>query len=137
MSARLRKGGFFITKGSPANAAWAHSRVWPSGAAPITAWAAMAPLAPARFSTTTGCPQALDSERATRRAEMSDGPPGGVGRISVTAREGNVAAEAAVAGAAPAASETSGSSDSKARESAVRRGVMVILRWKVSPLGRC
>ena len=52
------------------------SSVSPSGAAATTLRAPMAPLAPARFSTTTDCPSASDSLGATMRATTSPVPPG-------------------------------------------------------------
>ena len=49
--------------------------VWPSGAACAVAWAAIMPLAPVRFSTTTGWPSAARSGSARKRALMSCPPP--------------------------------------------------------------
>ena len=46
------------------------NQVLPSGGDLATASAAMAPPAPARFSTTTGCPSALDSRGAMKRATI-------------------------------------------------------------------
>jgi hypothetical protein len=63
----------------------------------------MAPPAPALFSTTTACPQAVLSALATRRAEESDGPAAGVGTMRVTVRFGKGAADwAAAASGRPA-----------------------------------
>ena len=52
-------------------------KVAPSGAARATASVPMAPAAPARFSTTTGCGRSRVSACATTRPMMSVGPPGG------------------------------------------------------------
>jgi hypothetical protein len=57
----------------------------------------MLPLAPTRFSTTTGWPSVWPSLSASTRAAMSGAPPGGIGTMIVTGREGNCAqASAAV-----------------------------------------
>ncbi len=53
------------------------SMVWPSGADLATRSAPMLPLAPARFSTTTGWPRLSESSWLMARAMMSDEPPGG------------------------------------------------------------
>jgi hypothetical protein len=50
--------------------------VCPSGAALTTLVAPIAPLAPARFSTTTVCPSAGPSLSAMMRATTSPVPPG-------------------------------------------------------------
>jgi hypothetical protein len=67
--------------------------VWPSGAALATRSVAMLPLAPARFSTTTGWPMFSDSFAATRRAAMSGAPPGGMGTRMVIGRWASAAVE--------------------------------------------
>src|SRR5687768_18448586 len=48
----------------------------------------MAPAAPARFSTTTGCDHASVIFCASTRAMMSVAPPGGNGTMKRTARDG-------------------------------------------------
>ena len=52
-------------------------RVWPSAATFANCAAAIAPLAPARFSTITGWCQAFSNSLPTSRAMMSVVPPGG------------------------------------------------------------
>jgi hypothetical protein len=52
-------------------------RFWPSGAIFASCDAAMAPLAPARFSTITAVCQAFSNSWPTSRAMMSVVPPGG------------------------------------------------------------
>src|SRR5262249_38469173 len=51
----------------------------------------MLPLAPTRFSTTTGWPRVCPSLSASTRAAMSGAPPGGIGTMIVTGRDGNCA----------------------------------------------
>src|SRR6185503_6051194 len=51
--------------------------VWPSGSARAAASVPIVPLAPARFSTTTGWPQRSARRGARSRATMSVPPPGG------------------------------------------------------------
>ena len=54
-------------------------QVYPSGAAFATNSAPITDAAPARFSTTMGCPQRRDSSFDRARAMVSSGPPGGQG----------------------------------------------------------
>src|SRR5215471_15386778 len=62
----------------------------------------MIPDAPARFSTTTGWPSALESLSATGRADTSLAPPGGNGTIQRTGFVGQVCAHTGPASAASA-----------------------------------
>src|SRR5262245_62357477 len=73
----------------------ANRRVAPSGATLATAPAARLPPAPARFSTTNGCPSSSLKAGAVSRAKRSAVPPGGNGTIIVTGRFGHACAEAA------------------------------------------
>src|SRR5262245_31225210 len=61
--------------------------VYPSGAARATASEPMAPLAPARLSITTGCPNASLSLGPINRTTTSSGP-GGNGTTTVIGRVG-------------------------------------------------
>src|SRR5690606_30595518 len=56
----------------------------------------MPPPAPARFSTTTGCPRLRLIASATGRPTVSATPPGGKGTIIVTGRDGQVSAAPAI-----------------------------------------
>jgi hypothetical protein len=60
--------------------------VVPSGAADLRASAAMRPVAPGRFSTTTGCPMDSLMSSAIRRAVISDVPPAATGTRIRTGR---------------------------------------------------
>src|SRR3982075_4268134 len=59
--------------------------------------AAKVPPAPARFSTTNGCPNSCDSACAKGRATISVVPPGAKGTISVTGLLGHTCAKASLA----------------------------------------
>src|SRR5437868_4602685 len=52
----------------------------------------MAPPAPPRFSTITGCPSCLASAVLTTRAITSDEPPAGYGTIRLTGLDGKTSA---------------------------------------------
>src|SRR5437868_2696404 len=52
----------------------------------------MAPPAPPRFSTITGCPSCLASALLTTRAMTSDDPPAGYGTIRLTGLDGKASA---------------------------------------------
>ena len=64
--------------------------MYPSGCAFATSSFAMLPFAPARFSTTTGWPSVWPSLSASTRAAMSGAPPGGIGTMIVTGRDGEL-----------------------------------------------
>src|SRR5436853_5599174 len=68
------------------------SSVYPSGAALATASPATTPLAPTRFSTTTGSPSVSLRRAAMRRPTRSGPPPGGTGTSKRTGFEGYCAA---------------------------------------------
>ena len=68
--------------------------VWPSAGARATKSAAMLPLAPALFSTSTGWPSARASSGAMVRAIASIDPPAGTVTTRFTAFEGNCCATA-------------------------------------------
>jgi hypothetical protein len=67
----------------------------PSGGALATKAAPMAPVAPARFSTTTGLPSDSLRRFAMARAKMSFDPPGGEVTMNWSGRSGNASAEKA------------------------------------------
>src|SRR5688572_4070758 len=67
--------------------------VWPSASARAAASVPIVPLAPARFSTTTACPQISPRRGAMRRATMSVPPPGGKATMTRTGLVGNAWAE--------------------------------------------
>src|SRR6218665_817434 len=98
--------------------------VCPSGAARATYSAAMAPLAPALFSTITVRPSSADIFCATTRAMPSLPPPAAVGTTSVMGRSGKAACAPAGKASAPA---------SRARQSARRRAG----RCRVDGVGGC
>src|SRR6218665_31901 len=75
--------------------------VCPSGAARATYSAAMAPLAPALFSTITVRPSSADIFCATTRAMPSLPPPAAVGTTSVMGRSGKAACAPAGKARAP------------------------------------
>src|SRR5688500_8162185 len=56
--------------------------VYPSGVARATAFKAIVPIAPGRFSTTTGWPSAATSRSPTMRATTSGGEPAGEEQIT-------------------------------------------------------
>ena len=58
----------------------ASSKVFPSGRALATIWAPIAPLAPGRLSTITGCNDWLASGSPMARQAKSTPPPGGAGQ---------------------------------------------------------
>src|SRR5512140_3093632 len=64
----------------------------------------MAPPAPARFSTTTGCPSEASISLAASRPSRSPVPPAGKGTMSLTGRVGQVCANNALGAAAARAS---------------------------------
>src|SRR2546430_1479395 len=66
----------------------ARSSVYPSAGARATRSAARFPLAPGRFSTTTGTFSPADILSASRRAVTSDAPPGGYGTTTWIGLEG-------------------------------------------------
>ena len=63
----------------------------PSGAALATISEPMTPLAPARFSTTTGWPSRMLNRWLIRRAIMSTAEPAGSGTIMRSGRSGQFA----------------------------------------------
>ena len=74
------------------------SSVWPSAGAFATNAAPIEPVAPARFSTTTGLPKASDSRLAMARAKMSFEPPGGEVTMNWTGLAGRRSVPCASAG---------------------------------------
>ena len=66
-------------------------RVKPSGAALATISEPITPLAPARFSTTTGCPSRTLNRWMIRRAITSTAEPAGSGTIMRSGRSGQSA----------------------------------------------
>jgi hypothetical protein len=82
------------------------SSVCPSGAAEATAFEPIAPVAPGRFSTTTGCPSEVASRSASTRATMSPVPPAENGTTSRTVRVGYCCAYAGSASAPDATTKT-------------------------------
>src|SRR6267143_2141065 len=68
--------------------------VYPSGVALASAASPMVPIAPGRFSTTTGCPSCAVSRSARIRATTSGGEPGALGAISLIGRLGYSCAQA-------------------------------------------
>src|SRR6266550_2628149 len=67
---------------------------YPSAGDLATASAPIAPLAPGRFSTTTGCLIASETPGAMARASVSATPPGGKLTINLTGLSGHVCAAA-------------------------------------------
>src|SRR5262245_32063970 len=67
------------------------------------------PPAPATFSTTNCCPSARESCSATMRPVMSAGPPAANGTMTVTARAGQLCADAGVAPASATSAITAAS----------------------------
>src|SRR5579862_7767592 len=85
--------GSYVTVGSIAGAVAivdtvATPRLYPSGAAFAVSVAPITPPAPARFSTTIGCPKAAWTFALVTRATMSVVPPGAKGTTSLTGRLG-------------------------------------------------
>ncbi len=77
-SAAGLKPGFLMTCGRMAMLwSWLRNSVWPSGAAAFSAWAAICPPAPARFSTTMLVPSSSFSLSARMRAMLSEPAPAG------------------------------------------------------------
>src|SRR4029077_820122 len=70
----------------------AMNSVWPSGSDFAATSVPIVPLAPARFSTTTPCPQASCSFAPTTLATMSVPPPGGNATMIFTGLVGNASA---------------------------------------------
>src|SRR5258706_15189083 len=68
--------------------------VYPSAGDLATASAPIAPFAPGRFSTTTGCLIASETPGAMARASVSATPPGGKLTINLTGLSGQVCAPA-------------------------------------------
>src|SRR5206468_11780058 len=68
--------------------------VYPSAGDLATASAPIAPFAPGRFSTTTGCLIASETPGAMARASVSATPPGGKLTINLTGLSGQVCAAA-------------------------------------------
>ena len=75
----------------------------PSGADFETYSAPTIWFAPARFSTSTGCPQISEKRGARAREKASVAPPGEVGTTIFTGREGKVCAGARKGAVASAA----------------------------------
>src|SRR5256885_5767801 len=90
-----------------ANELLAISKVLPSAAAWATAWAPMLPLAPGRFSTTTGWPRRCCSCSPRRRASRSVPPPGGNVTTMVMGRSRRVPALPGAASHSPDAPASS------------------------------
>src|SRR5215510_7484959 len=70
--------------------------VWPSGAALATMLAPIVPPAPGRFSITKVCPTCFPTCSKTTRAMTSLATPAGIGKMTVTLREGQSCATADV-----------------------------------------
>src|SRR3954452_16193334 len=70
-------------------------RVYPSGGDVTTAWEAITPPAPGRFSTTTDWPHCLDTTSPRVRVSTSTPPPAGYGTRMWTDLDGKDCADAA------------------------------------------
>src|SRR3712207_3995990 len=103
--------------------------VWPSGALRATERAPISPVAPGRFSTTTGLPRACCTGWATARATMSEELPGGNGTTMVTLRDGQ--SPCAPAGRAARAA---GNREHAVRK--VRRRMVLAPLWFMGRFGR-
>src|SRR3954465_2504735 len=73
--------------------------VWPSGSDLATILAPMVPPAPGRFSITKVCPTCFPTCSKTTRAMTSLATPAGIGRMTVTLRDGQSCATADVSAA--------------------------------------
>jgi hypothetical protein len=87
-SLSVSNGKFFLIAALIVKVDDTSSSVWPSGAAAATAAAPIVPPAPARFSITTGWPQASLSFLPTARATMSFDPPDANGTTRVMGFDG-------------------------------------------------